>query len=133
MSRRIDELVRGAKQEEIILKNLLRLAELLLRLLKVKVNVQRLDEVGNWIAVLVAFLPHDPDEVLELLLVLIRVSATVAASDDSGGEIAKDPWAVGLDGVDVCGREEHVSKGFARRLVVEQREERPVNQPGTVL
>lgn len=126
MSRRIDELIRSTEQEEVVLQNLLGLAELLLCLLKVKVNVESLDEVGHGVVVLVALLSDDPDEVLELLLVLIRVSALVTASDDGSDEIAEDPRAICLDGVDVCGGEEHVGKGLARRLVVEEGEQRPV-------
>ena len=113
MSRGIDELVSCTQQEEVVLENLFCLAELLLCLLKVKVDVQGLDEVGDRVAVLVALLTYDPDQVLELLLVLVRVPATVAGSDDGGGEVAQDPWAVCLDGVDVGGREEHVGEGFA--------------------
>jgi len=133
MSRRVDKQVCGAQQEEVVLQNFLRLAELLLRLLKVKVDVQSLDEVGDRVIVLVAFLSHDPDEILELLLVLVRVPATVTAGDDGSSEVAQDPRAVGLDGVDVSGGEEHVGEGFARGFVVEEGEERPVDQPGAVL
>jgi hypothetical protein len=133
MSGRIHKLVRGAKQEEVVLENLLRLAELLLRLLKIKVDVQGLDEVGDGVAVLVALLPDYPDEVLELLLVLVRVAALAAVGDNGGGEVAQDPGAVGLDGVDVRGREEHVGEGLTGGLVVEEGEQRPVDQPCAVL
>jgi hypothetical protein len=133
MSRRIHKLFRRAQQKEVVLENFLRLAELLLRLLKVKVDVQRLDEVGNGVVVLVALLPYNPDQVLELLLVLVRVPAAAAAGDDGGDEVAQDPGAVCLDGVDVGGGEEHVGEGLARGFVVEEGEEHPVNQPGAVL
>ena len=115
----INECVRRTEQEEVVLQDLLSLAELLLSLLKVKVDVQRLDEVGNGVGVLVALLPDNANQVLELPLVLVRVAATVAACDDSGGQVAQDPRAVCLDGVDVGGGEEHFCKGFAGRLVVE--------------
>ena len=133
MSRGIDKLVGGAEQEEVVFENLLGLAQLLLGLLKVKVDVQCLDEVGDGVAVLVALLPDYPDQVLELLLVLIRVAALVAVCDDGGGEVAQDPGAVGLDGVDVRGREEHVGEALAGGLVVEEGEQRPVDQPCAVL
>ena len=133
MPRGINKCVGGAEQEEVVLENLLGLAELLLGLLKVKVNVQGLDEVGDGVGVLVALLPDNADQVLELALVLIRVAAPVAAGDDGGGQVAQDPRAVCLDGVDVGGGEEHFGEGFAGGLVVEEREERPVDQPGAVL
>lgn len=129
----INELVRRSQQEEIILKDLLGFTELLLCLLKVKVDVQRLDEIGDGIAVLVALLPDDPDQILELLLVLVRVAALIPVCDDSGSEVAQDPWAVCLDGVDVGGGEEHVGEGLAGGLMVKEREQRPVDQPCAVL
>jgi hypothetical protein len=133
MSRRIYKRVGRAEEEEVVLQDLLRLAQLLLCLLKVKVDVQRLDEVGDGVIVLVAFLANDADQVLELLLVLVRVAALIPVCDDGGDEVAQDPRAVCLDGVDEGGRVEHLSEGLARGLVVEEREERPVDQPCAVL
>lgn len=78
-------------------------------------------------------MPDDPNQVLQLLLVLVRVPALVAAGDDGGSEVAQDPRAVCLDGVDVCGGEEHLGEGLARGFVVEEGEERPVEQPCAVL
>lgn len=129
----VDECVGGAEQEEVILEDLLSLAQLLLRLLKVEVDVQGLDEVGDGVGVLVPFLAHDADEVLELALVLVAVAGTAAAGDDGCGQVAQDPRARGLDGVDVGGREEHVGQRLAGWLVVEEGEQRPVEQPGAVL
>src|SRR5690242_14871261 len=99
----VDECVGGGEQEKVVLKNLLGLAELLLGLLKVKVDVQGLDEVGDGVGVLVALLADDADQVLELALVLVRVAGAAAAGDDGGGQVAQDPGAVCLDGVDVGG------------------------------
>lgn len=133
MPRGVDKCVCGAEQEEVVLENLLGLAELLLGFLKVKVNVQGLDEVGDRVGVLVALLADDADEVLELALVLVRVAALVAAGDDGGGQVAQDPGAICLDGVDVGGGEEHFGEGLAGGLVVKEGEQRPVQQPGAVL
>ena len=133
MSRCVHKLVCRAEQEEVVLENLLGLAQLLLGLLKVKVDVQGLDEVGDGVAVLVALLAHDADEVLELLLVLIGVARLAAVGDDGGGEVAQYPGAVCLDGVDVGGGEEHVGQALAGGLVVEEGEQGPVDQPGAVL
>jgi hypothetical protein len=125
MPRGIYKLIRMPEQKEVVLENLLALAELLLRLFKVKVNVEGLDEVGDRVAVLVSL--------LELLLVRVGVAAAVAGGDDGGGEVAQDPGARGLDGVDVGGAEEGVGDFLARGLVVEEGEERPVDQPCAVL
>ena len=122
MSRGIDELISGAEKEEIVFENLLCLAELLLGLFKVKVNVQGLDEVSNRVVIFVVLLADNAHEVLELLLILIRVAGLVAAGDNGGSEVAQDPGAAGLDGVDVGGREEHVRKGFARGFVIKEGE-----------
>jgi hypothetical protein len=129
----IDECVSRAEQEEIVLEDLLGLAQLLLRLLEVKVDVQGLDEVGDGVGVLVPFLAHDADQVLKLALVLVAVAGAAAAGDNGGGQVAQDPRARGLDGVDVGSREEHVGQGLAGGLVVEEGEQRPVEQPGAVL
>jgi hypothetical protein len=133
---RVHKRIRGIQQEEVALQNLLRLAEFLLRLLKVKVNVQGFDEVRDRVVVLVALLPDNAHEILDLLLVLIRVAASgrlVPACYHGCGEVSQDPGAVGLDGVDVGGREEHIGESFARGLVVEEWEQRPVDQPGAVV
>lgn len=122
MSCSINELICSTQQEKVVLENLLRLPKLLLRLLEIKVNVQRLDKVGHWVAVLVSFLPDYPDQVLQLLLVLVRVPALIPVCDDGSGEVAEDPWAVCLDCVDVSGREEHFGESLAGGLVVEERE-----------
>jgi hypothetical protein len=129
----IDKCVSRAEQEEIILENLLGLAQLLLGLLEVEVDVQGLDEVGDGVGVLVPFLAHDADQVLKLTLVLVAVAGAAAAGDNGSGQVAQDPRARGLDGVDVGGREEHVGQGLAGGLVVEEGKQRPVEQPGAVL
>jgi hypothetical protein len=133
MPRGIYKLIRVPEQKEVVLENLLALAELLLRLFKVKVNVEGLDEVGDGVAVLVALLAHNANQVFKLLLVRVGVAAAVAGGDDGGGEVAQDPGARGLDGVDVGGAEEGVGDFLARGLVVEEGEERPVDQPCAVL
>lgn len=129
----VDKGSSGLQQEEVVLQNLFRLAELLLCFLEVEINVQGLDEVGDGVAVLVALLAHYPDEILELLLVRALVTAGVPGGDDGGSEVAEDPGAVGLDCVDVGGLEQGVGDFFAGLLVVEKREERPVDQPGALL
>ena len=130
---RINKRIRSAEQEKVVLQNLLSLAEFLLCFLEVEVNIQCLDEICHRVSILVAFLPDNPNEVLELLLVLVGVTVAVAVCDDGGGEIAQDPGAVCLDRVDVGGREEHLREGVFGGLIVEEGEQGPVNQPGAVV
>lgn len=127
MPGRLDEGVCSSDEEKVSSKHLFGLDEFLLRFLEVEVDVQRLDEVRDGVVVLVAFLPDDAGQVFQLLLVHARVPAAVAVRDDGGGEVAQDPGAVGLDGVDVGGGEEELTEGVARWLVVEEGEEGPVD------
>ena len=133
MPRRLDERFGGGHEEEIALQDALGGRELLLRLLEVKVDVERAHKVGDGVAVFVPFLPDHSHEVLELLLVLARVAAAAAVRDDRGGQVAQHPGAVGLDGVDEGRLEEQVGERLARGLVVEEGEEGPVDEPGAVL
>ena len=136
MSGGILESVTGSDEEEVVAQNLVGLAELLLGLLEVEVDVESLDELADGVAVLVGFLSDDADQVLELLLVrvlAVLASRAVTVGDDGSGEIAQDPGASGLNGVDVGGGEEEVGELIAGGLVVEEGEERPVNQPAAVL
>lgn len=132
MTRRLNERVRGRDEEEVRAQHLFGFGEFALRFLEVEVDVERLDEVGDGVVVLVAFLLDDPHDVLELLLVLARVARAAAVGNDSGGEVAQDPGAGGLDGVDEGGLEEELADYVAGGLVVEEGEQRPVDQPGAV-
>lgn len=130
----LNEGIGSRNEEEVAPQHILGLTQLLLGLLKVEVNVQRLNEVGDGVGVFVALLANDADQVLQLLLVDVAVLVgTVAVGDDGGGEVAQDPGAAGLDGVDVGGGEEKVGQDIASRVVVEEGEQRPVDQPGAVL
>lgn len=80
-------------KEEVGTEHLLSLDELLLGLLEVEIDVKSLDEVGNWVAVLVVLLLDDTDDVLELLLVLASVACAGAIGNDCSGQVSKDPWA----------------------------------------
>lgn len=136
MSGGILESVTGSDKEEVVAQNLVGLAELLLGLFEVEVDVESLDELADGVAVLVGFLSDDADQVLELLLIrvlAVLASRAVTVGDDGSGEIAQDPGASGLNGVDVGGGEEEVGELIAGGLVVEEGEERPVNQPAAVL
>jgi hypothetical protein len=66
-------------------------------------------------------------------VVLRGVSATVSVRDDGSGEIPEDPGTVCLNCVDICGREEELADGVTGRIIVEEREEGPVDQPCSML
>lgn len=133
MSRALDKALCRRRQKEVALEHLLRLTQLLLRLLEIEINVERCDELGDGVRVLVQLLLDDADEVLELLLVGGRVAAACPVGDDGGGNVAEDPGGGGLDAVDVGGGEKEVKEDVLGGLVVEEGEERPVNQPGAVV
>lgn len=130
MSSGIDEVIGSSDKEEITAEDLLSLSQFPLRLLEVEVNVQSLDETGEGVRVLVALLANDTDQVLELLLVDhgVLVGAR-SVGDDGGGQVSEDPGARCLDGVDVGGGEEEVCKDVTGGIMVEEREETPVDQP----
>ena len=85
VARRVDKGVGGGDEEEVAPQQLAGLEQPLLGLFKVKVDVQRLDEVRHGIAVLVVLLLHDADQVLEVFLILARVAASAPVRDDGGG------------------------------------------------
>ncbi len=133
MSSSLNKRIRSRHEEEIGPQDLFGFDEFLLRLFKVKIDVQRLDEIRHRVVILVSFLPHDPSQVFELLLVQTRVPAAVSVRDDGGGEVAQDPGAIGLNGIDVWGGEEEFAEGVASGFVIEEWEEGPMDQPRTVL
>lgn len=101
--------------------------------LKVEVDVERLDEVGDGIGVLVVLLLDNANNVLELLLVLTSVTGAGAVGDDSGGQVSEDPGAGSLDSVDEWCGEEEIADSVASWLVVEEWEESPVDEPCAVV
>jgi hypothetical protein len=106
MACRVHKRVRQISQKEVVCENLLCLAQLLLRLLKVKVDVKSLDEQGERIRVFIPFLVDYSCQILELLAIRARVSRSRSTRDNGGCEVAEEPWAECLDGVDIGGREE---------------------------
>lgn len=103
-------------------------------LLEVEINVERFDEVGNRVCVFVSLLANNANKVLQLPLVYAVVLVrTIPVRDNSRGEVSENPWAAGLNGVDVGGGEEKIGEDIAGGVVVEVGEERPVDQPGAVV
>lgn len=130
---RVDKVVGVGEQEEVAPENLLGEDELVLGLLKVKVDAQGVDEAGDGVLVLVGLLLNDANNVLHLLLLDTGVLCAAAVGDDGDGEVAEDPGRVGLDGVDEAGVEEEVEEGLTGLVVVEEGEEGPVDELGAVL
>ncbi len=91
----LDKIIQARHQEEVVHQHRLAVAQLLLRPVKVKINVQVLDEGGDGVLVGVGLLLDHLDEVLH------DVAARGLVGDDGGGEIAQDPGAGRLDGVEV--------------------------------
>lgn len=140
MSCSLNERLGSALEEEVATQNNVGFAQLLLCTGKVKFEVERADKFRNRVRVLVALLPDDAYQILELLLILrapsrniLCANRAVPAADDGSGEVTQQPRAAGLDGVDVCRGEEELDQGVARWLVVEEWEERPVEKPCAVL
>lgn len=129
----LDKGIGGGGEEEVGAADVLGHAESLAGGVEVVGNVEGVDELGDGVGVLVGLLADVADDVLELLLLGGRVAGTGAAGDDGGNQVAQDPRAAGLDGVDVGGGEEHVEDGLAGALVVEQGEQSPVDQHGAVV
>ena len=144
-----DEVARGLDEirrdvvlgEEVGRQHRRRARQLRLRLREVKVHVQRPDERRRRVAVLVPLLPHHPRQVLDLLLVrrarargaLGGLAGRRPPRDHRRREVPQQPRARRLQRVDVAGGEEEVEQRLARVRVVEEREQRPVQQPGAVV
>jgi hypothetical protein len=129
----IDEKLSSRDQEEVRLENLLSERKLSLGFLKVEVDVKSTDKVSDRVGVLVDLLLHDTNDILQLLLVLARVSRAATASDDGSSQVSQDPRAAGLYTVDEGWAEEEIEDLIPSAVVVEEREKSPVNQPGTVV
>lgn len=132
MSCGFNERVRGSDEEEIRAEDFLGFREFSLGLFEVEVDIECLYKVGDWVVVLVVFLLDDADHVFELFLVLSCVSRAATVGDYGCSEVAEDPGAGGLDCVDKGGREEELADCVPCRLVVEEGEECPMDEPGAV-
>ena len=130
---RLHKRIRGRGEKEVPLQHFLRFTKLFLRFFEIEIDVECIDEVCYRVTVLIPFLPDYTDKILQQFLVRICASRAASVGDDGGGEISEDPGAVGLDGVDEGGGEIEVGEEVAGWFVVEEGEERPVDQPGTVL
>lgn len=128
----LNERIGSCYKEEIGAEHFFCFRELLLGFLEVEIDVQRLNEVCNRVVVLVVLLFNNADDVLELLLVLTSIACAAAVRDYCCCEVSEDPRAGSLNGIDEWGGKEQLANGVARWLVVEEREQSPVDQPCSV-
>ena len=133
MSRTLNKLFCQTSQEKITLQYRLHLHQLLLRQLKIKIHIQSINKLSNRIRILIRLLLDDTDEFANLFLICIRVTFAEVGSYYRGSNVSKDPGRRGLDGIDVSGGEEEFGEGLATVFSVEEGEERPVDQPGSVV
>ena len=82
-------------QEKVIDQNRLAIPQLLLSSVKVKVDVQILDEAGDGVLVGVGLLLDHLDQVLH------HISPGTLVTNDSGGQISQDPRTGCLDGIEI--------------------------------
>jgi hypothetical protein len=132
MSRTLHKLVRQARQKKITLQHRLNLHQLPLRQVKIIVNVQSRDKLSDRIGVLIGFLFDDFDEVAELFLVAVCIAFAQLGGYDGGSEVADYPGGGSLNGVYEGGGEEEFAELFAAVGGIEEGEEGPVDEPGSV-
>lgn len=71
MSRTLDKLIRQTRQEKITFQHRLNLHQLLLRQIEIKIHIQRIHKLGNWIRVLIRLLLYNLDELAHLFVVVV--------------------------------------------------------------
>lgn len=132
--------LRSAEQEEVCSENLICRAEFLLRLLKIKVDIECTDKFRDRILVFVSLLLDDSNKIFHLLLIACAPACgipsgrgSVAPSDNSNCEISKDPGTGRLNSVDIGRGKEEVDEGVSRRVMVEERKQSPMQEPCAVM
>mmetsp|Transcript_9265 Transcript_9265/g.28839 ORF Transcript_9265/g.28839 Transcript_9265/m.28839 type:complete len:403 (+) Transcript_9265:1140-2348(+) len=126
VTRRLDELVFARNQKKVVREYLGALAQVLLRAVKVVAHVQALEELAHRVGKGVLLHLDDANEVL--------LHARAALVDHHRrGQVAQQVRCGGLDGVQVPFLHEEVHDEVPPILVVEEDEERPVQQPRTLL
>ena len=90
-----DKVVQNGDQEEVVEQHVAALSQLLLGSVKVEVDVQTLDELGDGVSVRVRLLLDDLHQVFQ------HGAPVLLVDDDGGGQIAENVRAHGLDGIHV--------------------------------
>ena len=120
----LKELVLELVEEEVAADGNLCLAELPLRRLEVKLDVELLQEGSNGILVLVLLHLNDLHDLANGVAHARRHLATghrrcFPRKDGSSGEVSENPWRRCLDGVEICRREEGLEQEGSPLWVVE--------------
>ena len=127
-SRVLDEVIQTRNEKEVIDQDGLTVPELLLSTVKVKVDIEILDEAGDGVLVGVGLLLDHLDQVLH------HIPPDALVDDDRCGQVSQDPRAGGLDCVQVgLLVEEQLDDQILALVMVEEHEETPVDQPGPLL
>jgi hypothetical protein len=122
-TRALNELIQISVDEEVVEDDVLALVKLHAGALKVKVDVQVLQEFSDWIFVGVRFLLDDLDQILQGI-------ATAAIDDDGDRQVAQDVRASRLNDVQVDRLVQQVLDDQIASLgVVEEDEDAPVDEP----
>ena len=132
MSGSFNEGVRCCDQEKVGTEDLLGFREFFLGFFEIKIDVESFDEIGYGVVVLVVLLLDNADDVLELLLILARVACAAAIRDDCRCQISQDPRAGSLNRINKRSGKEQLADGIACGFIVEEGEERPVDEPSSV-
>ena len=127
----VHEVVAEVPEEEVVRDDRLRLAELLLRGLKVELDVELLEELCDRVLVLVLLHLYDLDDLADRVADARgeRARRGLAAKNGGSSEVTKDPWGGGLNSVEVDGGEEGLKEEGAPLWMVEVDEEGPVEEP----
>lgn len=121
-------------KEEVVLDNTLRDLESLLRLFKVKVTEQVLEEQSDRIRVLVFLHLDDPRKITDVVTRPGSRLCRCATGDDSGCyEVTEKVGARSLNRVEVRWAEPKLEQTLGTVLQVEEDEQRPVEKPRTGL
>ena len=124
----LNVVVQAGHEEEVVDEDCLTVPQLLLGSVKVKVDVEVLDEAGDRVAVGVRLLLNDLDEVLH------DVPPGALVADDCGGEVPQYPGTGRLDGVEIrLLVEEQINDQVSPLGMVEEHEQTPVDEPGPLL
>jgi hypothetical protein len=131
----IKELLPKLAQEKIVPDDALRELQLALRRLKVKLDIEFLEELGDRVRILVLLKLDDLDDLADRMPHArahgCPRAARLRAAREHGRnrEVAKDPRRGGLDGVEVGGCEERLEEESTASWVVEVYKEGPVHEP----
>lgn len=131
----IQELLPKLAQEKVISDHTLRNTQLPLRRLEIELAIQLLQETRDGVLILVFLGLDDFDDLFECIPDTGggRVGGRgrgFAREDGSGGEVAEDPRAGGLDGIEVRWREERLQQERSALRMIEIYEQAPMQEPG---